>query len=91
MSSLARTQSPKYTSLQPNIMGRASPPMSLKFHLEIAKSESYHAILIEGDSKIRMDALNESEESWQWKIDNMCYEAKLLCVSFDSICFLLDR
>jgi hypothetical protein len=39
-----------------------------------------------------MDALNGSVESWNWKIDNMCVEAKLLCVSFVSFCFCwVDR
>jgi hypothetical protein len=48
--------------------------------VEIAKSEGYQDILVEGDSKICMDALNGSEENWNWKIDNLCFEAKLLCV-----------
>ena len=55
--------------------------------VEIAKSEGYQDILVEGDSKICMDALNGSEENWNGKIDNLCFEAKLLCISFVSVCF----
>jgi hypothetical protein len=24
---------------------------------------------------------------WHWKINNLCYESKLICVSFVSVCF----
>ena len=34
-----------------------------------------------------MDALNGREESWNWNIDNLCFEAKLFCVSFVFVCF----
>ena len=50
--------------------------------MEIAKSEGYCSIVVDGDAKICFDVLNGDMNSQLWKINSLCWNAKLFNYSF---------
>jgi ribonuclease HI len=59
--------------------------------MEIAKSEGYRSIAVEGDAKICFDALNGDMNSQLWKINSLCWNAKLFSSSFIACSFCWVR
>ncbi len=58
--------------------------------MEIAQSEGYCSIIVEGDEKICYDALNEDVNSQLWKISSLCWNSKLLSsfITSYSLCWV---
>ncbi len=55
--------------------------------LQLAKTENYSKICIEGDAKFCIDALNGSMTNVWWKIDTFCKDSKTLNLDFDVCSF----
>ncbi len=64
---------------------------SNKLKLKLAKDEIFQNIVVEGDSKICLDALNGDDICYPWKIDSICYDSKMLSLAFNSCSFCWVR
>ena len=59
--------------------------------VQIARSENFHSIIIEGDAKICFDAINGDLEKCSWAIASQCNDLVVLSKEFVSCNFCRSK
>jgi ribonuclease HI len=60
---------------------------AIAWALELAKDKNFKDVVIKGDAKVCIDALNGDSANISGMISSMCSNAKVLASSFKSCCF----
>ena len=72
------------------ILGQATQtnyPLYILWAVQIAKSENFHSVIMEGDAKVCFDALNGDLENRSWAIASQCSDMIELSKEFVSCNF----
>ena len=55
--------------------------------LQLTREKKFPSIIVNGDSKIYVDAFNKNLEDAFWEIQPLLYDASILAISFIDCCF----